>query len=127
MGVHVGRDGVVKIGSNNVAEVRSFSLEETADTVDDTVMTDAFRTFKTTVKSFSGSADVYWDETDTAQSALTIGSEVTLGVYPEGESGTPTYYSGNVLVTGITRTASFDGMVEASITFQGTDTLTRNN
>ena len=127
MGVHVGRDGVVKIGSNNVAEVRSFSLEETADTVDDTVMTDAFRTFKTTVKSFSGSADVYWDETDTAQQAMTIGSEVTLAVYPEGESGSPTYYSGTALVTGITRSASFDGMVEASITFQGSGALTETN
>jgi len=127
MGVHVGRDGVVQVGGTAVGEVRSFSIEETADTVEDTVMTDTFRTYATTLKSFSGSADVYWDESDSGQTAMTIGTQVTLGVYPEGTTGTVTYYSGDAIITGITRTASFDGMVEASITFQGTGPVSRTN
>ena len=72
-----------KVGANPVAELRSFSIEETADTVEDTVMTDTARSFITTLTSFTGSADVYWDETDSSgQGALTIGASVTIGFYP---------------------------------------------
>lgn len=125
MATHKGQDGIVKVGSDAVAEVRSFSIEETADTVEDTVMTDTSRTYITTLKSFSGSLDVFWDETDTnGQVALAVGNSVTLAFYPEGDTSGDTYYSGTALVTGFTRTASFDGMVEASITVQGSGALT---
>jgi hypothetical protein len=125
MATHKGQDGIVKVGSDAVAEVRSFSIEETADTVEDTVMTDTARTYITTLKSFSGSLDVFWDETDTnGQVALAVGNSVTLAFYPEGDTSGDTYYSGTALVTGFTRTASFDGMIEASITVQGSGALT---
>ncbi len=125
MATHKGQDGIVKVGSDAVAEVRSFSIEETADTVEDTVMTDTSRTYISTLKSFTGSLDVFWDETDTnGQVALGVGNSVTLAFYPEGDSTGDTYYSGTALVTGFTRTASFDGMVEASITVQGSGALT---
>lgn len=122
MPTHIGRDGVIKVGGNTVAEVRSFSIEETGDTVENTTMTATNRTFLSTLNSFTGSADVYWDETDTTgQGALTVGSTVTIAFYPEGEAQGDTYYSGDAIVTGVSRSASFDGMVEASITLQGSD------
>jgi hypothetical protein len=125
MATHIGRDGVVKVGANSIAELRSFSIDETGDTVEDTVMTDTARSFISTLTSFTGSADVYWDETDTsAQGALTAGASVTIGFYPEGDTAGDTYYSGTCIVTGVSRSASFDGMVEASITFQGSGALT---
>ena len=125
MATHIGRDGIIKVGSNAVAELRSFSIEETGDTVEDTVMTDTARTYISTLTSFTGSADVFWDETDTSgQGALTVGSSVTINFYPEGDDTGDTYYTGTALVTGVTRSASFDGMVEASITLQGSGALT---
>ena len=125
MATHIGRDGIIKVGSNAVAELRSFSIEETGDTVEDTVMTDTARTYISTLTSFTGSADVFWDETDTSgQGALTVGSSVTINFYPEGADSGDTYYSGTALVTGVTRSASFDGMVEASISLQGSGALT---
>ena len=125
MATHTGSEGTVKVGSNAVAEIRSFSLEETADTLDDTTMGDAARTYKSSLTTFTGSLDVYWDETDTSgQGALTIGASVTLNVYPEGDTSGDTYYSGTAIVTGVTRSASFDGLVEASISVQGSGALT---
>lgn len=125
MATHIGRDGIIKVGSNAVAELRSFSIEETGDTVEDTVMTDTARTYISTLTSFTGSADVFWDETDTSgQGALTVGSSVTINFYPEGADTGDTYYTGTALVTGVTRSASFDGMVEASISLQGSGALT---
>lgn len=125
MASHIGRDGIVKVGAATVAEVKSFSIEESADTVETTKMTDTARSHAITLTSFSGSLDCFWDETDTTgQGALTIGASVTLALYPEGETAGDTYYSGTALVTGVSRSASFDGMVEASISVQGTGALT---
>lgn len=125
MASHIGRDGIVKVGSNAVAEVKSFSIEETADTVETTKMTDTARTHAITLTSFSGSVDCFWDETDTTgQGALTNGASVTLALYPEGDTTGDTYYTGTALVTGVSRSASFDGMVEATISVQGTGALT---
>ena len=129
MATVIGRNGVIKVGGVAVAEVRSFSIEETADTVESTTMEDTSREFKVTLTSFSGTADVYWDPDDAGQSAITIGAEsVSIQVYPEGDAAVTgdVSYSGNVHITGISRSASFDGMVEASISFQGTGPLTEN-
>lgn len=125
MATHAGSEGTVKSGANAIAEIRSFSLEETADTIEDTSMGDASRTYLTGLKTFSGSVDVFWDETDTdGQVSFAVGSSVTLAVYPEGDTSGDTFYSGTAIVTGRTITSSFDGMVEASFTLQGTGALT---
>jgi len=125
MATHKGSEGTVKVGSNAVAEIKSYSIEESADTLEDTSMGDSARTYKSSLTSFSGSLDVFWDETDTnGQGALSIGSEVTLNVYPEGDTTGDTYYTGSAIVTGVSRSASFDGLVEASISVQGNGALT---
>ncbi len=125
MATHKGSEGTVKVGSNAVAEIKSYSIEESADTLEDTSMGDSARTYKPSLSNFSGSLDVFWDETDTdGQGALSIGSEVTLNVYPEGDTTGDTYYTGSAIVTGVSRSASFDGLVEASISVQGNGALT---
>ena len=125
MATHKGSEGLIKVGSATVAEVKSYSLEESADTIETTKMGDAARTYLPSLTSFSGSIDCFWDETDTSgQVALAVGASVTLVFYPEGEASGDTYYSGTALVTGKTITGSFDGMVEASISVQGTGAIT---
>jgi len=125
MATHKGSEGLVKVGSATIAEVKSYSLEESADTIETTKMGDAARTYLPSLTSFSGSVDCFWDETDAAgQVALAVGASVTLVFYPEGSASGDTYYSGTALVTGKTITGSFDGMVEASISVQGTGVIT---
>jgi predicted secreted protein len=124
MAIHKGSEGTVHVGTDAVAEIRSYSVEETADTLETTSMGDAARTHLASLTSFSGSLDVYWDEEDTAQIALTVGSSVTIKFYPEGTASSAKYYSGTAIVTGVSRSASFDGLVEASISVQGTGALT---
>jgi len=124
MANHTGSEGVVKIGTNTIGEVRSFTITETGDTIEDSTMGDASRTYKAGMKTFTGSVVCFWDETDTAQIALTVGASVTLNLYPEGTTTGDKYYTGSVLVTSIERSAAFDGMVETTFSFQGTGTLT---
>tara|TARA_R110000772_G_scaffold246780_1_gene360506 strand:+ start:175 stop:570 length:396 start_codon:yes stop_codon:yes gene_type:complete len=127
MATFKGNDGVVKLGTsggtNIVGEVKSYSLEHTADTIEDTKMGDGARTYKASLKSFSGSLDVFWDDTDTdGQGAFVVGNEIEVNLYPAGVSDT--YYSGSAIVTGVSRTGSFDGMIEASLSIQGNGDLT---
>jgi predicted secreted protein len=125
MATHTGSEGTVHVGSAAVAEIRSYNVNENADTIEDTAMGDTARTHKPSLTSFDGTLDVFWDETDTnGQVALAIGAEVTIKFYPEGAASGDTYYSGTAIVTSRSINASFDGMVEMSIGVQGTGALT---
>tara|TARA_Y100001968_G_C19015500_1_gene552627 strand:+ start:170 stop:559 length:390 start_codon:yes stop_codon:yes gene_type:complete len=125
MATHAGKNGLVKNGSNTVAEVRNWSLELSAETIEDTAMGDTARTYLSGLTSASASIDCFWDETDTnGQVALSPGSSVTLVLYPEGSDSSDTYFTGTAIVTSKSITGSFDGMVEASISATYTGAVT---
>jgi|TARA_Y100000310_G_scaffold87493_2_gene84326 predicted secreted protein len=125
MAVFTGKAGVVQTGSNALAEVRSYSITQTGDTTESTSMGDSAKTFEATLTEFSGSVDVFFDDTDSSgQVSLTIGSSFTLNLAPEGTTSGAYKLSGSAIVTDITRTAAHDGLVEMTIAFQGTGALT---
>ena len=124
MANHAGKDGLVKVGSATVAEVKSWSLNTSAETIEDTAMGDTARTYLPGLTSADASLDVFWDETDSAgQTALAPGASVTLVLYPEGSASGAVYYTGTAIVTSKSTTGSFDGMVEASISAQYTGAI----
>jgi predicted secreted protein len=124
MATHTGSEGTVKSGANAIAEIRSYTISETGDTIEDSSMGDSSRTYKAGLKTFTASVECFWDETDTTgQGSFDVGSTVTLNVYPEGATTGDMYYTGSAIVTGKTINATFDGMVEASFTLQGTGAL----
>jgi predicted secreted protein len=123
MANHLGREGTVKISSTTIGELRNYSLAHSSDVVEDSSLGDIYRTRKATMKTWSVSGDLYWDETDAGQIALTIGSSVTVNLYPEGADSGDTYYSGGGIVTKFDISASFDGMVEGSISIEGNGAL----
>ena len=125
MATHLGKEGTVQVGSNAIGEIRSYTIDETIDTVEDTAMGDSSKTYKASIKDFSGSVDVIYDEADTnGQVALTVGSSVTLNFAPEGTDSGDVKLTGSAIVTGKSVTASYDGLVESTITVQGTGGLT---
>jgi len=130
MATHTGSEGIVKFAASGgsvaqVAEVRSYTLEQSADTIETTTMGDANRTYTSSLKTFTISMDCYWDETDTTgQGAIDVSTEVDFELYPEGTGAGATYYSGSAIVTSVSTTASYDGNVEVSFSAQGTGALT---
>jgi len=124
MATHAGSEGKVFVGSSQVAEVKSWSLEITSDTVDASIIGTEWRKNQATIKSWSGSLDGFWDETDTTgQGELTAGATVTLNLYPEGDDTGALYWSGDAIVTSISYSASFDGLVEVTFSFTGNGAL----
>lgn len=124
MATFSGSGGTVLVGSDAIGEIKTYTVDETMDTLEDTSMGDTSRTYKASLKTFSGSCDVMFDDTDTAQQAMTVGSEVTMSFQMEGNTSGDHKLSGTVLITGRSISASFDGLVEASLSFQGTGALT---
>ena len=125
MATHTGSEGTIKVGSDAIAEVRSFSIEESTGTHDTTTMGDTAQTRVAGLTSFSGSVDVLWDETNTAgQGALTSGASITMSLYPEGDASGDTYLTGAAIVSTRSISTSHDGLVEMSISFEGNGALT---
>ena len=125
MATHLGKEGTVQVGSNAIAEIRSFSVDESIDVVEDTSMGDSAKTYLASIKDFSGTIDVLYDETDTnGQTALSVGSSVTVNFAPEGTDSGDVKLTGTAIVTGKSVNSSFDGLVESTITIQGTGGLT---
>lgn len=124
MATFVGSGGTVLVGSDVVGEIRSWSVDETMDAIESSTIGDSYRTFEVGMKGWSGSMEVYFDDTDTAQQAMTVDSSITVSFQMEGNTTGDHKLSGTALVTGRSVTASFDGMTEATLTVQGTGALT---
>lgn len=126
MANHHGSEGVVRVGANTVAEVTGFSFTATAEYAEDTTLSDLDKTYNVTaVKSWSGSVTAFWDETDTnGQVALAPGANVSLVLAPEGIGAGATRYSGNALITEITRNSQRGAIVEITFNFIGNGALT---
>ena len=125
MATHTGSAGTVKVGSNAVAELKSWSLDQTQDTVETTKLGDTVKTYSVTQSSSNGTMSCHWDETDTnGQVACSIGATVTLNLYPEGATSGDTYYTGSAIITSVGVSQTHDGIVERSIGFQVTGAVT---
>ena len=129
MATHTGIDGVIKYDSNAIGELTSWTLDVSQDVIEDTSLGDSNRSFQTGLVSWNGSADVFFDETDTAQAAwdtdLATVTSKTLIFYPEGTTSGDTYFSGTAIIESLSRTSSVNGMVTASITFRDSGGLTK--
>lgn len=135
MASHMGKEGIVKVGGTptTVAEVREWQLDTTSDTADNSSINSVqgnggWRTFAATLLSWEGSLTCFWDETDTnGQQTIDAGSTIALKLYPEGSATGATFFSGNAIVTGVSRKAALDGVVEATFSFKGTGALTEGS
>jgi len=125
MTVSTGKDGNVKIGTDAVANIKSWTLETTAETQDASKMGTAgnWRDHLATLKSWAGSVDAWWDAADMGQAALSLGDTVTLDLFPTGDASAQIKFSGSAIITGTPKTAAVDGLIEVSFSFQGTGAL----
>ena len=124
MATHHGKEGVVKAGSDVIGEVTGFSLDTTADVVEDTSLTDSAKTYIAGRTGFSGSIDMHYDETDTAQAALLSGSTFSFTLLPEGNTSGDESFVGSGIVTSMAVANALDGVVSRTVAFQGTGALT---
>lgn len=123
MATNKGSSGVVKIAADGgsvaaVGEVRSYSIDETADTIEDTAMGDTVKTYLSSLTDATLTVDALWDDGDAQQLILDTGVDIDWEIHPTGTGTGEKYYSGGGVVTAKTISASYDGLVEASFSVQ---------
>ena len=125
MATHFGKEGVVTAGGTGIGELTGYTLETTADVVEDTQLSDATKSFVAGRTSFSGTLEMNYDETDSPQQTLTAGSSISFILLPEGNSSGDESFTGTGIVTGMSVNNAMDAVITRSVTFQGTGALTR--
>ena len=125
MANHHGTEGLVQVGANTVAEVNGFSFTSTAEYAEDPNLADTAKTYNVTaITSWNGTVSAFWAETDTnGQVALAPGANVALVLAPEGVGRGDTRWSGNALITEITRNVQRGAITEITFNFIGNGTL----
>jgi len=136
MASYEGSAGTVKIKSGSdtltaIASVRSWSMDITRDTVENTSMSSGgVRTYLKGLQSYSGSMDIVYDDSENAivSTAMNPDTDDTVSVEFYSDSTVDaTKFAGDVIITSYSITASYDGLVEASVSFQGTGAITTAN
>ena len=119
MAVKKGRDGTVKIGSDDVLQLQSWSFEETTATIDYDSMGSTWVSRKADIKDATGDIVYLLDDTASgnAQASLTNGAEVTLELYSQGEGSGATYRTGPAIITGISEPVEKGGIVTVTATW----------
>ena len=125
MATHFGKEGVVTAGGTGIGELTGYTLETTADVVEDTQLSDATKSFVAGRTSFSGTLEMSYDETDSPQQTLTAGTTIAFILAPEGNSSGDETFTCSGIVSGMCVNVTLDGITTRSVTFQGTGALTR--
>ena len=139
MATYTGKSGVLKVhdgsGLKAIAEIRSFTMDATMDTIENTAMgaTANSRTYVAGLETATFTAEILYAAQENSSNsdtipALRLGSEaVAFEMYPSSttQSATPvnTVISGNCIITGYSISSSFDDMVTATISAQVTGDL----
>jgi len=124
MSTHKASTGLMKIGSDILGELTDMSIEQSADMIESTQMSDSTKSFVSGQTSWTCSATCHWDEGDTAQEALTVGASITINFYPEGATTGDIYGTGAGLVSSVGVASTKNGIVSRTFSMQGTAGVT---
>lgn len=142
MATLTGNNGQITIAGTNVLNIKSYTVDIKADTIENTTMGNDVRVYLKGLSSWSGSADVYVDTANLTGGASAISQLIATGgavgdsyaavVFALDSSGATggvggtllKKLSGNAIITGFSVKSSMDGMVEGTVSFQGSGAIT---
>ena len=128
MATYKGQDGVfqaITTGGSlaSVTNLKSWSIEESIDSIESSVMGATTKTFVTGQKSWSASCELLYDLSNAVQADLVIGESVDIKVWPNSVSQTESF-AGTGIVTSTSQSGALGDLVGSSVTVQGTGALT---
>ncbi len=130
MATHKGNSGVVRVGESPtaIAEITSWSLTETAGTVEDTAMGDAAKTFVSDdLPTWSATVNCHFYPGDTnGQEVLQVGDSLAFEFGSEGTASGKNKRSGTGIITSRQEgDVANAAIVPLIVQVQGTGALTR--
>ena len=124
MATHHGKEGVITIGGTTLNNATGFTVDTTHDVVEDTALGDSMKSCLVGRGTFTFSIDMNFDETDSGQTTMVQGAELTFAFLPEGNESGDRKFSGSGIVTGMSVSVPLDGVITRTVTGQGTGGLT---
>lgn len=126
MATHLGKAGVIKAITATgtpaaMGEVKSFSIDTTCDTVEDTALGDAARTYKAGLKSATLSIEAHYDPSDAAQLDCLEGESIDFELLPEAGNK----ITGTAIVNSLSISNDLEGIVAVTIGAQVTGAIAR--
>lgn len=132
MATIIGSGGIVKVADAGgtlaaVAEVRSFSIEHSVDTLEVTSMsaTTVGRSYAKGLDSSTVSVECYFDTGTSQDVILESGNIIDFEIHPEGTGSGTVSYSGEGIVSSVSVSAAVDGIVEVSFSVSVNNGLTK--
>lgn len=129
MTTHKGNGGVVKVATNAVGELTSWSITETQGTTEDTSLGDIARTYLPDgLQAWSGSMVGHYDPSDTTgQAALVAGATLAGEFFSDGTGSGKKKFAGSLIVTSVQIGEVSNGVVVPwTAQFQGSGALARS-
>ena len=124
MATHHGKEGVVTIGGNTLGNATGFTVDTTHDVVEDTALGASMKSYLVGRGTYTFTIDMNFDETDSGQTTLVQGAELTFAFLPEGNESGDRKFSGTGIVTGMSVGVTLDGVTTRTVSGQGNGGLT---
>ena len=128
MATYKGQDGVFQaittggtLASTN--NLKSWSIEESTDSIETTSMGDTSKSFVVGQKSWTASCEVLYDLSNAVQADLVVGENVDIKIWPN-TTGQSESFAGTGFVTSTSQSGALGDIVGSSITVQGSGALT---
>jgi len=112
-----GNSGALSFGGSNITELKSWSLEESAEQIDDTAMGDTNRTSKSGLPTANGTIEVHYDDADSVQESMDAGAAGVLILYPLGNIATEPRITLTVQITGRSTSGAIDEILPQSFNY----------
>ncbi len=118
-----GKDGALSVNGTNIAMLQSWSVSQSAETLECSFMGSEWKENKPGLKSWEGSAEAYFADSTATQAGneIAVGAEVALIFYPE--EGVAISFTGSAIVTSIENSASVGDIQTVSLSFTGSGAL----
>ena len=128
MATYKGQDGVfqaITTGGTlaSVTNLKSWSIEESVDSIESTTMGATSKTFTTGIKGWTASCELLYDLSNAVQADLVIGETVDIKIWPNTVAQAESW-AGTGIVTASSQSGELGDLVGSSITVQGTGALT---
>ena len=124
MATHHGKEGVLHVGGTAIGNATGFTIDTTHDVVEDTALGDSMKSYLVGRGTYTFTIDMNFDETDSGQTSLVQGAELTFAFLPEGNESGDRKFSGTGIVTGMSVGVTLDGVTTRTVSGQGNGGLT---
>ena len=125
MAAHKGSEGLVTAGGSVIGQLTGYSLDETSEVIDQTILSSTSKINVAGTLGFSGSVDLLFDEADSPQMTLVAGASLSFVFLPEGNTSGDYSFTGTGIVNSVSYSAAVDGNVTSTASFDGTGALAR--